>query len=196
MTLFEKFKWHTPLADYVAGLPASYPDSSARNLKDALWSYRTAHDCVATCAILIGDSQTALASAQQCVRASIDHYHGEWRRGAAIQSNQPRWKPYDWFNAAPDSLFWASILSDWKAISLLCQFPCVPPKWEWPDHAYFSLLGFFLRGEALDQHAETVGFVRAKKKQQPKLLLECLSALATRDAAQFQAAWERYLDYF
>jgi len=196
MTLFETFGWHTPLADYLSRLPESYPDAGAPNFKDALWSYRGAHDCAATCAILVGDQQAALTSARECVRASIDHFHGNWRKGAAIQSNQPKWNPYDWFNNAPDGLFWGSIIGDWQSVALLARFPRVPPKWEWPDHAYFGLLGFFLRGESLEHHVQTVDFILGKKKHQPKLLLDCLLALASRSATKLQEAWVRYLEYF
>lgn len=126
----------------------------------------------------------------------MDHFMGEWRRGLAIQSNQSRWNPHDWFSNAPDALFWASVIGDWKAIEALSRFPCVPPKWACPDHAYFSLLGYFLRGESLDTHQHTVGFILTKKKQQPRLLLECLSALSALNASRFQNAWETYLDYY
>lgn len=196
MTLFEKFNWDTPLAGSLSDLPGSYPDSTAPNFKELLWSYRITHNCAATCAILIGDRKTARSSAKEYIKAAIDHFHGEWRRNAKIQSNQPRWKPYDWFSVGPDALFWAAICDDWKAVQLLSQFPCIPPKWDWPDHAYFSLLAFFLRGESLEQHASIVDFILGKKKQQPKLLLDCLMEISRCDTAKFQKAWERYLDYF
>jgi len=83
-----------------------------------------------------------------------------------------------------------------KAVVALSQFPRVPPKWEWPDHAYFALLGFFLRGESLDGHRQTIEFILGKNKQQTRLLIECLRALASRDAARFQMAWETYMDHF
>jgi hypothetical protein len=196
MTLHEKFGWHTPLADYVARLPASYPDPTSPKFKDASNPYRTDHDCAATCAVLVGDSRVAISSAKECVRVSLDYFHGQWRQGAPLQLNKPRWMPYDWYSVAPTALFWASALGDWEAVRSLCQFPRVPPKWEWPEHAYLSLLGFFMRGETLEQHAPTIDYIRSKRKLQPKLLLECLFALASRNAAQFQAAWQTYLDYF
>jgi hypothetical protein len=193
MTLAEKFGWHVPMAKSLESLPASYPDTSAHNFGDLISSYKSRHAYIADCAVLEGDSQQAVSSAREVVRASLDYFFGEWRQRVA---NKPSDNPYFWFCDSPVALFWASALGDWKAVVALSQFPRVPPKWEWPDHAYFALLGFFLRGESLDGHRQTIEFILGKNKQQTRLLIECLRALASRDAARFQMAWETYMDHF
>ncbi|HXA44837.1 MAG TPA: hypothetical protein VNZ25_04980 [Candidatus Angelobacter sp.] len=193
MSLAEKFGWHVPMTESLKSLPAAYPDTSSHNFKDLIWSYKSKHSYVADCALLEGDFQQAITSAREVVRASLDYFFGEWRPRVANKLSD---NPYDWFCNSPEALFWASSLGDWKAVTALSQFPRVPPKWEWPDHAYFALLGFFLRGESLDDHQLAIEFILSKKKQQTRLLLECLRALSVRDTARFQTAWETYMDHF
>jgi hypothetical protein len=170
MTLAEKFGWRVPMAKYLESLPECCPDTSAPNFGDLIWSYKSWHDNVADCPVLEEDSQQAIRSAKEVVRASLDHFFGDWRQ----KSGRENGDPYDWHNNGPMALFWASFLNDWKAIASLSQFPRLPTKWEWPEHAYYALLAFFIRGESLGDHQQTVDYILNKKKEGPKLLVECL----------------------
>lgn len=192
MKLAEKFGWRMPYATALESLPGPWPEASLPNFGDEIWSYKSRHDFVADCALLEGDLQQAVNSAKEVVRASLDYFFGKWRQTSGREDGDP----YDWFNNGSMALFWASWLNDWESLASLSQFPRPQPKWEWPDHAYFALLGFFIRGEKLGEHQRTIEYVLSKKKEGMKLLLECLLALECRDPVRFQTAWETYMAYF
>ena len=62
------------------------------------------------------------------------------------------------------------------------------------DNAYYKLLASFLRGDAFD--SDLIKQIQSTRKKRPRLLLDCIAALDTRDEKQLQSALKKYLSYY
>ena len=142
--------------------------------------------------------------AQECVRAVLDYFYGEWRRRLVAPNGKTgteHWRPYClWYEQLQRSLPFASALSDWEAVKKIAAYP---PENKLPEAAKAKgetawgwALITYLRSEPRQKVEAFLAKAEGEKAKRPKLLAPVLRALMDKDAKKFAETLLAYLAYY
>lgn len=159
-------------------------------------------NCIVICYDLLGNKKQSKKFAKLAVVAGIDYFEGSWRSIPIKEcpENPKKWlyQNFGWIDEFRWTIMCALYLHDYESAKRFAAYPseectdymdyCID------DWACYLLMASVIKDGRMDNE-KLLKKVSAGKKKKPKLIVEILKAIVTKDHIKFNETFSDYLKY-